>query len=250
MIKATSKERRVADLIERKLLLSDPYYQLILTMMKSVTPSNFHGKRILEVGCGLGGFCIRMAKMGANPVGLDISSSAINKAKDLAKQCEVQNRVDFIIGDAQFLPFKEKSNEIVVCSETLEHVENYEQAFDELVRVTENSGYLCLTVPNLFSSLFFEYMVLLSVGQPKYAKKLGNVEKEHIFHLFKVKKLLSREDLRLIDVRSTDFLHLPPTIRKVLRIDHYLNVLSEKLEKNGGPLRLFGASIGVLGRKE
>lgn len=249
MVKAASKEHRVADLIERKLLLSDPYYQMILTMMKSVTPS-FHGKRILEVGCGLGGFCIQMAKIGANLVGLDISSSAIKKAKDLAKQCEVQSRVDFIIGDAQFLPFKEKSNEIVVCSETLEHIENYEQAFDELVRVTEESGYLCLTVPNLFSSLFFEYMVLLSVGQPKYAKKLGNVEKEHIFHLLKVKKLLSREDLRLIDIRSTDFFHLPPTIRKALGINYYLNVLSEKLEKNGGPLRLFGASIGVLTRKE
>lgn len=88
----------------------------------------------MEVGCGFGGFCIRLAVEGASPVGLDISSGAIRKAKDIARRYGVH--VDFVIGDAQFLPFKEEFSEIVICSETLEHVENYELAFRKLIRVT------------------------------------------------------------------------------------------------------------------
>jgi 2-polyprenyl-3-methyl-5-hydroxy-6-metoxy-1,4-benzoquinol methylase len=251
MIEITTKKRS-KDLIERKLLLIDPWYQLIIRMMNSVS-HDFNGMRIIEVGCGLGGFSIWLAKRGADPIGLDISSKAIIKAKNLAKQSGVQDRVEFIVGDARFLPFKHLSSDFVVCSETLEHVANYENAFCELVRVTKKSGYLCVTVPNLLSTLFFEYMVLLFAGQPKYLKKVFNVETEHIFHLFKLKKLLYRGDLKVIEIRSTDFLHLPPRIKRALRIGYYLKILSDHienyLETYGLPLRLFGANIGLLARK-
>lgn len=251
--KLAKKESHVADFIERKLSLTDPWYQLILKMMKSVI-NGFQGKRILEVGCGLGGFCIRVAGKGGNSIGLDVSSSAIRKAKDLAKQYKVQNQVDFVVGDAQFLPFKDQSNELVICSETLEHVANYEQAFRELVRVTEKSGYLCVTVPNLLSTMFFGYIVLLCIGQPQYAKKFLYVEKEHIFHFFKVKKLFSRENLKVMEIRSTDFLYLPPTIRKALKIENHLKAISDRiegfLENHRLPLRLFGANIGVIARRD
>lgn len=256
MVDVTSKDRHVADLIRRKLLLSDPWYQLILKMMKSIAHS-FQGKHLLEVGCGLGGFCIRMARNGGHLVGLDISSSAIHKAKTLSKQFEVQNQVDFILGDAQFLPFKDQTHEIVICSETLEHVADYEQAFRELVRVTMKSGHLCITVPNLLSTQFFGNLALIFTGQPQYAKKFLCVEKEHIFHFFKVRKLFSREDLKVIEIRSTDFLYLPPRVRKALKIEHHLKAISDRIEgffenyaSAHGALGLFGANIGVLARKD
>ncbi len=243
---------RISDLIEGKLLLTDPWYQLIIKMLEPVI-HKFNGKGILEVGCGFGGFCINVAKRGAKVIGLDISTSAIHEAKNLAKQLGVRNQVDFIIGDAQFLPFKDQTNEIVVCAETLEHVANYEKAFCELVRVTNRSGYLCLSVPNLLSTLFFEYVILLLIGQPQYVKKLICVEKEHIFHIFKLRRLLNREDLKVIKIQSTDFLHLPPRVRRDLKISQSLKIISDRigdyLEAHGLPLRLLGANIGVLARK-
>ena len=246
-INELASENRVTDWIQRKLCLTDPWYQLILKMMKPVINS-FKGKKVLEVGCGLGGFCIQVAKEDGESIGLDISSSAIHKAKDLAKKYEVQNRVGFIIGDAQFLPIKDRASEIVVCSETLEHVANHDQAFHELVRVTKKSGFLCLTVPNLLSTLFFEYVFFLFIGQPKFVKKLLNVERESIFHCLKLKRLLSRKDLKVLDIRGTDFLHLHPKITRALRIDHYVKLFSGKLEKKRS-LRFFGANIGVLAKK-
>ena len=252
MIKEATKNQ-ISDVIERKLRLGDPWYQLILKMLKSAI-HEFNGKVILEVGCGFGGYCVYLAKAGAKAIGVDISSRAIREAKNLAKQLGVQGRVDFIIADAQFLPFKDQANEIVVCSETLEHVPNYKKAFSELVRVTTKSGYLCITVPNLLSTSLFEYIVLLLIGQPQYVKKQACLEKEHIFHIFKLRALLDREDVRVIKIRSTDFLHLPPRVRKALKISQSLKIISDRiedyLEAHELPLRLFGANIGVLARKQ
>lgn len=252
MIKEATKNQ-ISDIIERKLRLGDPWYQLILKMLKPVI-YEFNGKVVLEVGCGFGGFCVYLAKAGAKAIGLDISLRAIHEAKNLAKQLGVQSRVDFIIADAQFLPFKDKANEIVVCSETLEHVPNYEKAFSELVRVTTKSGYLCITVPNLLSTSLFEYIVLLLIGQPQYVKKQACLEKEHIFHIFKLRALLDIENVRVIKIRSTDFLHLPPRVRKALKISQSLKIISDRIEDyfdaHELPLNFLGANIGVLVRKE
>lgn len=247
VIGVIAKQRNSTSLVERKLLLNDPWYQLILEMMNSVLKS-VHGKRVLEVGCGFGGFCIRIAEKGADVVGLDISSSAIRKARNLAKQASIRSQVDFIVGDAQFLPFRDRSSRIVVCSETLEHVPNYEQAFDELVRVTEKGGCLCVTVPNLLSTFFFECVVLLSIGQPQYVKKFFSVEKEHVFHFFKVKKLFSRRELKIAKIRGTDLFHLSLVIRKALKRNDYLRAPTPF--KNHGLEIFFGATIGVLARRE
>jgi len=251
MLDRAMKDRTSA-VIDRKLSLSDPWYQLIIRMLKTVI-FEFKGKRILEIGCGFGGFCIFVANTGGYAIGVDISSASIHKAKDLANQMGVKGLTDFVIGDACFLPFKDQSNEIVVCSETLEHIESYEKAFNELVRVTSKLGYLCLTVPNLLSTSFFEFLILLLVGQPQYIKKQACLEKEHVFHIFKLRRLLGKRYLRIIMVQSTDFLHLPPLVRRALKLDHVLRTISTQIEhysvKHNLPFRFFGANIGVLAQK-
>jgi len=247
-----TSENYVTNWIQGKLCLVDPWYQLILKMMKSAI-NGFQGKRVLEVGCGLGGFCIHIAKEDGESIGLDISRSAIQKAKDLVKQFNVQNNIEFIIGDARFVPFKDQSYNIVICSETLEHVEDYEQAFNEIVRVVENSGHIGITVPNLLSTMFPAYIILLIIGQPQHAKKFLRVEKEHIFHYFKIKNLFRREDLKVMKIRSTDFLYIPPRIKKFLKIEHYLKVISDSmedyLEHHNSALKFLGANIGVFAQK-
>jgi ubiquinone/menaquinone biosynthesis C-methylase UbiE len=249
------KTTRIAqnfDMTEWKLRLSDPWYQLVVKMLKMVIP-DFNGKKILEVGCGIGGFCVNSARKGADVVGVDVSSKAVHEGEKLAKRFGVKERVDFIVADAHHLPFKDEANEVVVCSETLEHVSDYKRAFSELVRVTQKSGYLCLTVPNLLSTLFLECIILRLVGQPQYVKSRACVEREDIFHIFKLRKLLNQEDLRVMKIRSTNFLHVPPRVRSALRISRNLQVVSDRTENffeaHNLPLRLLGANLGVLARK-
>lgn len=252
MVKSVTKNQSSV-LIEHKLQLADPWYQLVIKMLNPVI-QDFNGKRFLEVGCGLGGFSIHIAKRGAKVIGVDISKKAIHEAKKLTKKLNVQNQVDFIVADAQSLPFKDQVREIVVCSEVLEHVSNYEKAFGEISRVTKRSGYVCLTVPNFISTAFFENMFLVFMGQPQDIKKLVCVEKEHIFHIFKLKKLIEHENLKTIKIQSTDFFHLPPRIRRALKISQVLKILSDRMEDyfdaHQSPLRFLGANIGALIKKD
>lgn len=57
------------------------------------------GKRILDVGCGSGRFCIAFAKEGAaHVVGVDFAAAMIEIAKRLAKAHGVASRCDFRVG--------------------------------------------------------------------------------------------------------------------------------------------------------
>jgi 2-polyprenyl-3-methyl-5-hydroxy-6-metoxy-1,4-benzoquinol methylase len=59
----------------------------------------FDGKRILDVGCGSGRFCVEFAREGAaKVVGVDFAAAMIDIAKNLAKAHGVASRCDFRVG--------------------------------------------------------------------------------------------------------------------------------------------------------
>jgi len=58
------------------------------------------GKRILDVGCGPGRYCIECAKRGASKVvGLDVSPRMLDIGRDLATRAGVSDRCEFVIAD-------------------------------------------------------------------------------------------------------------------------------------------------------
>lgn len=59
----------------------------------------FAGKKILDVGCGSGRFCIAFAKEGAaKVVGVDFAKLMIDIAEELAKEEKVADQCDFRVG--------------------------------------------------------------------------------------------------------------------------------------------------------
>jgi len=65
-------------------------------------PDDLAGKDAIELGCGTAYVCAWMARRGARVVGVDFSPAALEKARTLARRCEV--RVDFVEADATKLP--------------------------------------------------------------------------------------------------------------------------------------------------
>ncbi|MFZ2072144.1 MAG: class I SAM-dependent methyltransferase, partial [Minisyncoccia bacterium] len=55
-----------------------------------------------------------------------------------------------IVGDIHNLPFKNDSQEAIICIAVLEHVENPIKAFEEMYRVLKPGGYLYAYVPFLY----------------------------------------------------------------------------------------------------
>jgi 2-polyprenyl-3-methyl-5-hydroxy-6-metoxy-1,4-benzoquinol methylase len=127
-----------------KLAVSDPWYALILELLER-NDVRVAG-RVLEVGCGLGGFSQRLSTGGAWVTGCDFSLSALGAASRHAS--DRGSSVRFIAADARRLPFVDGSFDVVVCAETLEHTFALATCVRELHRVSVPGGFVAVTVPN------------------------------------------------------------------------------------------------------
>lgn len=86
------------------------------------------GPRILDVACGKGWLASRLAARGADVVGVDLALTTGDRAVryDGFRRCE---------GSIEALPFPDAAFDTVVSTHTLEHVQHFGRALDELRRV-------------------------------------------------------------------------------------------------------------------
>lgn len=97
---------------------------------------------VLDVGCGDGYLLTRLKNRPHIEAvfASDISLNRIKKAKVNT------HGVIFLQSDVSFLPFKNNCFDLVICSEVLEHVPDWQKALHELIRVAKKN--VIVTVPN------------------------------------------------------------------------------------------------------
>jgi SAM-dependent methyltransferase len=100
------------------------------------------GKRILDIGCGLGGKSVVYSEAGAEVTGVDIDQSHATGALEYAEKKECGLSV--IIGDAMRLPMMDGSFDIVIANDSMEHFADPGSALAEFVRVTGKDGKIFL----------------------------------------------------------------------------------------------------------
>lgn len=100
------------------------------------------GKKLLEVGCGVGGIVPRLNPAENELVGMDISSFALNVARKKYPQ------ITFVHGNAEQLPFKKESFDIVLSPNVIEHLSLPQEALREIYRILEKDGILIISTPN------------------------------------------------------------------------------------------------------
>lgn len=113
------------------------------------------GHRILDLGCGEGRHAIHFMITDAVDVfAVDLNpwdvATARERAQPFVAACEVSGRVQFAVSDALQLPFADNFFDVVICSEVLEHIEDYEGVLAEITRVLKPAGIFAATVPAYF----------------------------------------------------------------------------------------------------
>jgi len=101
------------------------------------------GSKVLEVGCGVGLTSAYLAEKGCKVTGIDISKGMIRKAKERAEKKKL--KIEFLVADAQKLPFKNNAFDAVICESVMAFVPNKKKAMKEFVRVTRSGGYVGIT---------------------------------------------------------------------------------------------------------
>ena len=101
------------------------------------------GKRILDIGCGLGGPSLEMARSyGAEVVGIDLEQPLIDRATAAAARHGLEGRCRFQIVDIGLLPFADQSFDIVISSGAITQTSDKHALLTEARRVLRPGGYM------------------------------------------------------------------------------------------------------------
>ena len=109
-------------------------------------------KTAIDVGCGNGrhlkslGFKLSNAKI----IGIDQSEKEINALLGEFQEhhCKSQNTYQFIRGDVRNIEIPDNSQDLVICSEVLEHVPNFREVLKECYRILKPGAVMLISVPS------------------------------------------------------------------------------------------------------
>lgn len=112
--------------------------------------------RILDVGTGTGFLALLLAELGHRCTGVDLSQEMLKQAQKKARQAGL--KIDFLAGDAESLPFKEDSFDVVINRHLLWTLPRPEAALRDWVRVLKPGGRLIIidgrwVAPDIFTKV-------------------------------------------------------------------------------------------------
>lgn len=100
---------------------------------------NVQGKKILDLGCGEGGYSRELTKRGAQLVSVDCSSKAIEYAISLAR-AENLDIEHFVRNSNDLFDIESEQFDIVLCSMMLMDCEDFDGTLQEAYRVLKKGG--------------------------------------------------------------------------------------------------------------
>ena len=97
-----------------------------------------HGvRRVLEIGCGFGHYSARIAALGLTTVGLDISTTAIERARSL------HSSVEFLVGKLDdYDTLRKQRPDVLVMAEVTWYVLDHLKTFLEFTRCELPTAYI------------------------------------------------------------------------------------------------------------
>lgn len=157
------------------------------TALNQFFPQLF-GKTILEVGCGVGRWSIRLARKGTNVIGIDLSREMLKHAKKQISKEKVTN-VDLVVASAQNLPFVLEKFDNILSVTVLQHIVNsseFKLSVSEIIRTVKSGGKIILL--EYTNNRFNEYDLQFPTHSYDYEKA------------FKTEKGLQLTDVQGVDL--------------------------------------------------
>jgi len=113
-----------------------PVHDAVLARLTGTQP-----EVVLDLGCGTGQLTRRLTEQfpDAEVVGIDYSVGMLGEASN-----RVGNRANLVRADAQYLPFRSASADVVVCTESFHWYSDQRRALEELAAVLRPSGQLVI----------------------------------------------------------------------------------------------------------
>ncbi len=173
---------------------------LAFQKIKSYAPA----KEVLEVGCGTGIWMEQLQPFAKSVLGIDLSAGMVEQAK--------QKGLKAVVGDAENLPLKDSSFDLIYSYRVLPHVPDLPRALAEMKRVLRNDGKAILMFYNKKSI--------------KYISRKKKMEEKVFTSFYSIKEIMALDK----SIRFAGGYKILPYPRKLAKIPG-INWLYSRAEK-------------------
>ena len=203
----------------------------------------WHGKKILEVGCGLGTDLLQFARGGAEVYGIDLTEKAAGLARKRLGLYGLKGNIS--ISDSESLPFKTDSFDLVYSWGVIHHTPDTAAAAKEILRVCKPGGQIMVMLYHRRSLLAFQAWLFYALLRGRPFESPSKVISERVEspgtkvytpkegrELFPgLKSVTIRRIVTRYDLRIGRRLFLPAWVRKVVpsRLGWFMVVEGQKI---------------------
>lgn len=136
--------------IPKKIISENNFtYRNIIRVIKKYNK----GKRVLDIGSGVGTLDFYLASKGKSVTGIELSKGAVEVANKSARALNLRKSTKFIRGNFLKETLKDKYD-LVICSEVLEHLTDDSGALRKISNLVQKEGFIILTVPSVNAPLY------------------------------------------------------------------------------------------------
>lgn len=180
-------------------------YSLEPHTLEIISSLGVQGKKVLEVGCGLGTDGRQFAENGADYFAVDLAPRHIELAKKAFELFGLKG--NFRVADAENLPFDDNSFDLVYSHGVLHHTPDTQKAIDDIYRVLKPGGKAIIMLYHRNSyNYYINIMFIRRIGVfllylPGGIKLINKVTKEDPQRLLEHKTNLISEGLEYLSAQ-------------------------------------------------
>ncbi len=162
--------------------------------------TRFAGRKVLEVGFGMGTDLFQFASAGAIVSGVDLSPEHLRIATQRFAVYSLP--ADLRLADAEALPYEAASFDVVYTFGVIHHTPNTQRAVEEIHRVLTPGGRAIIGVYHRYSAFFLfsvlgeSFLLRLRFLREPYRRTLSRIEYRQNGDACPLVKLYSRRSLR------------------------------------------------------
>ena len=170
----------------------------------------WRGKKVLEIGCGIGTDTINFARHGAHVTAIELSEESLRLARQQAKIYDLQDQIQFYCGDAEkldsFLPIE--SYDLIYSFGAIHHTPYPERVIEQIRHYAGPNSVVKIMVYHRYAWKVFCIMLAYGKGQfwrlgelvAQYSEAQTGCPVTYTFSRSEAQKLLERYGFQVKEI--------------------------------------------------